>query len=615
MKHLILAVILVALPAAPASARSYDHPLITQTFRLLPDGSAEVEEVRSFRFDGAYSWATITRSTRGQYGRYGLTYQGVWDADTGQALRHEVERSGDDITLRWFYEARDTTKRFRLRYRIGSAVQRYGDVAQLYWQAVEGDHAPIGQVRIAVIPPRPSPALFKVFVHSRAAPGEIAIAPDGGRASVTQAAIPETSFVEIRVFLDPTIFPQAPLLGGQTYTSLLADEQRQAARELRIGRLIALGLLLSGLLLLLLIAGFIWTYLRYGREPVVVYSGLYEREPPRNLPPAVVPAIMTQGKVVRTELPKGFAATLLEGARLGYLEIEEVEGRGLLGTGLMRDTDLIYRLTPKGKDLLAGGKTTDLPSGERHLESFERAVLEVVFKHAGSAGEATSDAIEAWGRRFDRGRKSNFLRFVELWGPQLRGWFERSFFKLDDPTSERAKVIFIGATVAALALIFFIGAGVSIFVAGPIGAVLIAMAARSLSRRTPEAAVEIRRWEAFRRFMTDFSAMKDAGPQLLHLWEHYLVYATALGVAEKLLENLRLVAAELHQPVRSPRWYRSPSMRQGTPGMSVASLQSLTRSFQNFQNLARALSSSTSSGGGFSGGGGGGGGRGSSRAG
>jgi len=145
--------------------------------------------------------------------------------------------------------------------------------------------------------------------------------------------------------------------------------------------------------------------------------------------------------------------------------------------------------------------------------------------------------------------------------------------------------------------------------------VLIAMAARGLSRRTPEAALEVRKWEAFRRFMTDFSAMKDAGPQLLHLWEHYLVYAMALGVADRLLDNLKLVAAELDQPVMSPRWYRSPSMGRGMTGMSVASLESLTRSFQNFQNLSRALSTSTSRGGGFSGGGGGGGGGGSSRAG
>ena len=614
MQRLALIVALLILGAPAAWAKSYDHPLVEQAFRLLPNGTAEVEEIRTFRFEGDFTWATITRNTRGQYGRHSLDYEGVWDADTRQPLRFQVERSGDNVTVRWDYQARDTTKRFLLRYRIGGAVQRYSDVAQFYWQAVEGDHAPIGQVRIMIVPPRPSAALFKVFVHGKAAPGQIDIAPDSNQATVTQRSIPETSFVEIRALLDPIIFPQTPLLGGQDYTSLLMDERKQAERTLRPWRLIQLGFVLAALLVLLLIGGYIWTYFRYGQEPPVPYQGIYEREPPRPLPPAVVPAIMTQGKVVRTELPKAFAATLLEAARLGYLEIEEVQDKGVLGTGLLKDTDLIYRLTQKGKDLLAGGKPANLPPGERLLESFEVAVLDAVFKKAGTGQAATSDQIEAWGKRIV-GTKSNFLRFIELWGPQLRTWFERTFFKLDDPTSERAKAVFIGVTIAVMVIAFFVGIGVSIFVAGPVGAVLIAMAARGLSRRTPEAALEVRKWEAFRRFMTDFSAMKDAGPQLLHLWEHYLVYAMALGVADRLLDNLKLVAAELHQPVMSPRWYRSPSMGRGLTGMSVGSLESLTRSFQNFQNLSRALSTSTRSGGGFSGGGGGGGGGGSSRAG
>ena len=609
----IVAVLLV-LAAPPAWGKGYDHPLIEQTFRLLPTGDADVEEIRTFRFEGAFSWATITRSTVGQYGGYNLEYQGVWDADTRQPLRYQVEREGNDVTLRWFYQAQDTTKRFLVAYRVRNAVQRYADVAQFYWKAVEGDHAPIDRVRITIVPPARSLTLFKVFVHSKASPGELEIAPDLSHAVISQTGIPETSFVEVRVLLEPAIFAQAPVQGGQDYAALLADERRQSERELRIWTLFRTGITISGLIVLALIGGFVWTYYRYGQEPAVTYSGIYEREPPRPLPPAVVPAIMTQGKVERVHLPRAFGATLLEAARLGYLEIEERQDSGLLGTGLFKDTDLIYRLTGKGKELLRRRTSPELPSGERAFEPFEIAVLEVVFKNAGSADVATSDAIEAWGKRIV-GRKSNFLRFIELWGPQLRSWFEGKFFKLDDPASERAKVVFIGVTIAVIAVAFFVGFGVSLFVAWPVGVLLIVLAYRGLSRRTPQAALEVRKWEAFRRFMSDFSAMKDAGPQLLHLWEHYLVYAMALGVADRLLNNLKLVAAELHQPVPSARWFHSPSIDRGMPGMSVSSLESLTRSFQNFQNLSRALSSSTGSGGGFSGGGGGGGGGGSSRAG
>jgi uncharacterized membrane protein len=255
-------------------------------------------------------------------------------------------------------------------------------------------------------------------------------------------------------------------------------------------------------------------------------------------------------------------------------------------------------------------------------------VLEAVFREAHKGDDVTGDQIEAWGKRIV-GRKSNFLVFTERWGPDLRKWFEDRHFPLDDAASERAKMWFIGGTALTMFVAPAVGMVIAAFVpsaavgvvfaafgALPVGMVLIFLSLKGLSRRTPEAALEVKRWAAFRRFMEDFSAMKDAGPNVLALWESYLVYATALGVAEKLIENLKLVAADLGQTAPHPTWFRSAS--GGGAGLTPAglgSLEALSRSFQNFQSLSRALSSSSSSGGGSSGGGGGGGGGGSSRAG
>ncbi len=109
--------------------------------------------------------------------------------------------------------------------------------------------------------------------------------------------------------------------------------------------------------------------------------------------------------------------------------------------------------------------------------------------------------------------------------------------------------------------------------------------------------------------------MKDAGPNLLPLWETYLVYATALGVAEKLLENLQRVTVEVGQPVPQARWFPPGPGSAGLQGAGVGSLDSMVRSFRNFQNLSRALATASRTGGGFGRGGGGGGGGGRSRAG
>lgn len=601
-----------------AAAKEYDHPLIAQTYRLLPNGDAEVEELRVFRFSGSFSWANLKRSTQGQYGRYGIEYLGVWDADTKQPLRYSQTSEGEYAVLRWEYRAQDTTKRFLLRYRVRNAVQRYSDVAQFYWKAIEDEHAPLDEVRIVIVPPAPSPKLFKVFVHSRAAPGKLSIHPKFTRAEIQQANIPSNSFVEVRAMFDPAIFASAPLQAENRYESFLEEERRFAEEELRearrrerIAQLVGLWMVIETPIALLLCVGFIGylvvIYNRYGREPEVPEIE-YEREPPRDLPPAVVPAILTQSKAQPTEVVKGFSATVLEAARLGYLRIEEFENKALLG--LLRSTERRYVLTPEGEGMLTGKAVQPAGREARVLKPFERKALRVLFFEAGDGRSVTESELRRWAEKPYEG-KTRMYSFVEDWGKQMRRWFERQYFRLDDPQSEKARNRFLTHLVIAGVIGSLVTLPVSLFTVLPVSVVLGVIAGTSLSRRSPEAAREYQRWDAFKRFMADFSAMREAGPELLPLWERYLVYAVSLGVAEKLIHNLALLAREYDYALSHPSWYHAASGE----AFSTDSLSGMTGFVENLQNLTSALSSSTSSGGGFSGGGGGGGGGGSSSAG
>ncbi|HUV35813.1 MAG TPA: DUF2207 domain-containing protein [Patescibacteria group bacterium] len=575
--------------------------------------------MRTFRFKGTFSFAFIEWELSGDYGRYTIEYWGVWDADSGEKLRSEVTSDPGSVRLTWYYTASHETRRFAIRYRIGNAVQRFGEVAQFYWKGIEERHASLGQVRIRIIPPTPSPRLFKVFVHGDAPPGILDIAGDFGEATVDQSSIPRRSFVELRVLLDPALFPLATVRTDQTYETILANEKRIAERTLRTARRKRAVVTGAIVIVMILIGTYAWLFARFGREPHISYDHSYEREPPRDLPPSVLPAIMTQSAAQISEMPKAFAATLLECARLGYLSIHETEGDGLLGTGFMKKTGFTYRATQKGEALLLD-KPVVRAAGERELTAFEIDVFKVVFNGAGAGTTATSGQIEEWGKKM-KGRKSAFLLFAEPRAKLLRERFEKEYFPLDDRGSEKVKGWFRASSIAVgvcLMVLFFTALRTPVVIG--LGAFVIlfgALASVPLARRTPQAALEHERWQAFKKFMTDFSAMKEAGPSLLPLWERYLVYATALGVAEKLLSNLKLVARESNMVVPVVVWYHPLSTSgSGTAhDLGFASLESLSASFSNIQSLSSALSTSTGSGGGFSGGGGGGGGGGCSGAG
>ncbi len=63
-------------------------------------------------------------------------------------------------------------------------------------------------------------------------------------------------------------------------------------------------------------------------------------------------------------------------------------------------------------------------------------------------------------------------------------------------------------------------------------------------RFTREGRLKNLKWEAFKRYITTFSLMKQHPPQSVIIWEEYMVYATAMGVAKKTAKALETVLPE-----------------------------------------------------------------------
>jgi uncharacterized membrane protein len=169
-----------------------------------------------------------------------------------------------------------------------------------------------------------------------------------------------------------------------------------------------------------------------------------------------------------------------------------------------------------------------------------------------------------------------------------------------------------GAAVLALVFQAWIGAAIA-------GVTAVAVLALSglLRRRTEKGARKHAEVTGLRTFLRDFSLVDDVPVGHLALYERYLVYAVALGVADKLIAGLRMRFPELADPQQGfAPWYVVPML--GGPGggldklASIGSMEGFARDFSRATASAFSPpSSSSGSGGGFSGGGGGGGGGGS----
>ena len=112
-------------------------------------------------------------------------------------------------------------------------------------------------------------------------------------------------------------------------------------------------------------------------------------------------------------------------------------------------------------------------------------------------------------------------------------------------------------------------------------------------------------WNGLKRYMLDFSLLKEREVPELVLWEKYLVYATAFGISERVINQLKIVYPQITSGELVGNYAYFNIMANSRYNLSTIS--HLNNAINSSYNTAyrSTYSSGSGSGGGFSGGGGG----------
>ncbi len=270
-------------------------------------------------------------------------------------------------------------------------------------------------------------------------------------------------------------------------------------------------------------------------DPRTSYDREYEQAPPTDTPPAFVAPLLR-----RSVTPESheFTATLFDLIRRGYFDAEPVSG-GERGNGA----------TP------GGGVDLELRRGDRSvsLADFEVPVARVF-------DDAVADGAMRLSRLRDRleEQPENVLRFgifrdTVKQAIESRGWYTFTVARVLLLTS-------LGLFVVGMAgswLLYSVSTRATFYFGATVidGAALLFHASWITKlirrrRRTPEGQLEAQRWEAFRRYLADFPRLRDVPAASLDLWERYLVYAIALGLAPRVVAGAEVY--RLEELSRSP---------------------------------------------------------------
>jgi uncharacterized membrane protein len=487
--------------------------------------------------------------------------------------------AGTEIVVR--YDARIREGRVVFHYRLDGALDVYADVVQFYRNLEQRRHPPIVGYRALIQAPGAMREPFDAFVMRYANPERPRVTLSDDRSLLTIAfdRIPDGDGVEVRYLMDPRLFTTAGI--GRSLEALLRDQARISNVEernvlLRTLQTHPLWVIAPLAALLYLIVGIVTAYLRTGREPRVE-AMRYPFEPPSDLPPAAVTALLQQ-EFSPASMGPGWLATILDLARRGFIRLQ--------GDG---------RTTTLALEPLA-----DLSA----LDGFEAGVLSYLRRaeqgRRRSSGAMTLRDLESYGLRHARA-------FLYDWGPRVRKWVEGNMggplTSAESRAVTRRWVIRSGVVAGANMLLAFAldgTAGAAAVVGAFASGVALVIAAVSLPSWRPEVAREVAAWQGFKRTLSDYTRMKDAPADFFLLWDRYFVYAAALGVAERYLRAMERVL-----PLRGLDGDRLIRQATWMGAMQARDVAGLTRAARSLSASLARSGASASRGGSSSGGGGG----------
>lgn len=281
---------------------------------------------------------------------------------------------------------------------------------------------------------------------------------------------------------------------------------------------------LTAFLMILSIIIPIFIYLRYGRELKIKYIGQCEHEPPTNDPPVMINAVSGKvpGKSVGKPDMDGFLATIMDLINREYLTLIEYKTDKKddpsieLKINPLKDINNLYKYETDLIDILSEYKIKDNISLDKLNKDLKDSIKARSFK-----------------KKYDSWKKEVKLEFFS------DGKLEKFYMVAGNKYMEKYGAV---AILIALAVFFRSACDVAPYaIYGIIGSIILGFVGilafilpYKIAGRWTEYGMEYdARWQSFKRFINDFSLIKDQPPESIVIWNKYLVYATALGVADE----------------------------------------------------------------------------------
>lgn len=520
-------------------------------------------------------------------------------------------------------------KIYKVYYTIEDAVKVYGDCTELYWKFLDESNLISGKnVTGTINLPKKVSNIEKLRVWAHGAlEGEINRDSED-TVSFTVPKLTKNTMLEVRIVTEENIYQKSRKIDNSDKLQSIISEEQAWADEANSQRYRAR--LFVGIILFICVLIFVFFYKKVKKyreleETLVSKYAInipeidYFREIPdeENATPARA-SYLEQIKDNTSYIKSNeniFVGTLLDLALKGFISFESISKKEFkiifnygISTPLAEDEKIVYDILFQVKNSVDSQRnyiTTDELSSytEHKYNDFMNKLDKMV--SLSETYHIKNGNIDIKKRKIiDKLKtKSGIHTFLLLFPIFIM--FIVTVGMLDEGISLSGIWLKVFVAVIIALIVTIIGNGWCIHAIGRI--------LKKITFLSEKGYTEELEWKGLKKYMEDYSLLKDRTISDIILWEKFLVYATTFGIAEKVISQLKIVHPEMFDTNnefynRCAYWSVVSDPSTGENGFTNLSNE-LGKAYETASSAWSAAHSSSSSGsgsgGGFSGGGGG----------
>ncbi|QIK51813.1 DUF2207 domain-containing protein [Jeotgalibaca porci] len=574
---------LLSISSPKVAARSYDIDNYDVLVEIQEDGSAFFTERITYYFDGEFNGVLFNLDYASHPSPTDISVTVEGEGQAGELFRqatsqepgtYELINEADFLRFTVYKPISDDEMTVVYAYRIPEMVTNYNDTAQFNRRVIGSAWDDVlSDVDVRIELPMPvEPGELKAWGHGDAT-GEVTL-QDNQVVLLEVGRNPENTFVEANVVFPTYVTWNNPnKVAEDRLEQIIGTEEKLERDEIESRRNILIGGTLLGLFgPLVALLTLVWMQRKNKKSNPDPYD---EPEYVYQLPAPLAPAVMNKAIFGQRPNPDTVTATLLDLVRRGYLKMDEIE--------LENGFDYLISKTKESD--------TDLSDQEWHL-------LKWFLDTAGDGESVTLGEVEAI--EADTKLGEAFYKEHLAWEKAVLKEAKTYEKRYQAPHAKAASIWVILSLIANIALLILLLTQLRwlLFLLGLTGLLLAIYGVVYYVMHpalTPEGDRAMKDWRAFKRMLTDVGTFSMADVGSVEMWDTYVVYAAAMGIADEVLDQMAIQYPNdtlYEDSYFYPYYYRNPAYLYGVREPISRGIVSSTPQSD----------SSSGSGGGFSGG-------------